>query len=128
MASFAREYFDESGLVTVVLFEGIEQGFTDFSTIVEKIKKSGADLVVWEGYYPEASLLIKQMRLNRLKSSFIGSDGIKNDQFITDAGKWAEGVYVSGPQNAGRNIISIKVMNDYKARFGSEPGPFFINA
>lgn len=129
MASLARQYFEDSGLVTVALFEGVTQGLSDFSPVVEKIKKSGSDLVVWEGYYPEASLLIKQMRSKNINAPFIGSDGIHVDKFISAVREWSENVYVSSPQGwEKKNIIAIKAINDYKARFGNDPGPYFINA
>lgn len=129
MASLARQYFEESGLVTVTLFESVTQGLSDFSQVVEKIKKSGSDLVVWEGYYPEAFLLIKQMRSKNIKASLIGSDGIHVDKFVKAVREWPEDIYATSPQGwEKKNIIAIKAINDYKARFGSDPGPFFINA
>jgi len=127
-ATLAKQYFDESGRVTIVLFEGVTAGAVDYSAIVQKVKQSGAELVVWGGYHPEASRIVKQMRTKKMSTMMIGSDGLKDETFIKTAGEFAEGVYVSGPQDASKNILNIKAINDHKSRFGSEPGAFFINA
>lgn len=127
-ATLAKQYFEESGLATIALFEGVTAGAVDYSAIVQKVKQSGAELVVWGGYHPEASRIVKQMRTKKMTTLMIGSDGLKDETFIKTAGEFAEGVYVSGPQDASKNILNIKAINDHKSRFGSEPGAFFINA
>ncbi len=127
-ATLAKQYFEESGLAAIALFEGVTAGAVDYSAIVQKVKQSGAELVVWGGYHPEASRIVKQMRTKKMSTLLMGSDGLKDETFIKTAGEFAEGVYVSGPQDASKNILNIKAINDHKSRFGTEPGAFFINA
>jgi branched-chain amino acid transport system substrate-binding protein len=127
-ATLAKQFFEESGLVDIVLFEGVTPGAVDYSAIVQKVKYAGAQLVVWGGYYPEASRIVKQMRVKKMDALLMGSDGLKDENFITTAGEYAEGVYVSGPLDTSRNPLYIQATEEHKARFGEEPGAFYFNA
>lgn len=127
-ATLAKQFFEASGLVEIVLFEGVTPGAVDYSAIVQKVKYAGADLVVWGGYHPEASRIVKQMRVKKMDTLMIGSDGLKDDSFINTAGEYAEGVYVSGPLDTSQNPLYIKAVDEHKARFGEEPGAFYFNA
>ena len=96
-AEFAKKFLEESGKAEVVLFEGVTPGAVDYSAIVQKIKKSGAEAVMFGGYHPEASKIVTMMKKKRLKADFISDDGVKDNTFIKVAGKFAESAYASGP-------------------------------
>lgn len=127
-ALLAKKYFDEAGKAEVVLFEGVTPGAVDYSAIVNKVKRSKADIVVWGGYHPEASRIVKQMRKKKMKTMMIGSDGLKDETFIKTAGKYAEGVYVSGPLDTSTNPLNIEAVKAHKDTFQADPGAFYINA
>ena len=127
-AEFAKSFLDKSGKAEVVLFEGVTPGAVDYSAIVQKIKKSGAQAVMFGGYHPEASKIIGMMKKKRLDASFISDDGVKDDTFIKVAGADAEGAYASGPKDTTKNPLSIKAKEEHKAAFGADPGAFFENA
>ena len=59
---------------------------------------------------------------------FISDDGVKDQTFIEVAGKYAEGVYATGPMDTSSNPLAVKAVADHKAKFGDEPGAFFLNA
>ncbi len=59
---------------------------------------------------------------------FIGPDGVKDDTFIEVAGRYAEGVYATGPIDTSSNPMAIKAVEDHKKKYGEEPGAFFLNA
>ncbi len=118
----------EEGGIEVVLFEGINPGAPDYSAVVNKIGNSGAEGVVWGGYHPEASKLVQQMKDKGMAIPFVSDDGVKDDTFIEVAGKYAEGVYATGPIDTSSNPMSIKAIEDHKAKYGEEPGAFFLNA
>ncbi|PKN06363.1 MAG: branched chain amino acid ABC transporter substrate-binding protein, partial [Deltaproteobacteria bacterium HGW-Deltaproteobacteria-7] len=61
-AEYAKKYLEESQGAKVVLYEGITPGAVDYSAIVQKIKYSGADAVVYGGYHPEAASVVQLMR------------------------------------------------------------------
>lgn len=127
-ATLAKDLIEESGRAEVVLFEGVTPGAVDYSAIVQKIKRSKAEAVMFGGYHPEAAKIVKQMRKKRVKSDFISDDGVKDDTFIKVAGKNAEGVYASGPKDTTSNPLNIEAIAKHKAEFGADPGAFFINA
>jgi branched-chain amino acid transport system substrate-binding protein len=127
-AEFAKKFLEDSGKAEVVLFEGITPGAVDYSAIVMKIKRSKAEAVIYGGYHPEASKIVAQMRKKRMKTLFISDDGVKDDTFIKVAGKYAEGVYASGPKDTSKNPMNIAAVEAHKKRYGADPGAFFINA
>jgi branched-chain amino acid transport system substrate-binding protein len=127
-AEFAKKFLEESGKAEVVLYEGVTPGAVDYSAIVQKIKRSGAEAVVFGGYHPEASKIISMMRKKRMDTDFIGPDGVKDNTFIKVAGKSAEGAYASGPKDTSANPLSKMAVEEHKNKYGEDPGAFFENA
>lgn len=127
-AEFAKKFLEESGKAEVVLFEGVTPGAVDYSAIVQKIKRSGAEAVIFGGYHPEASKIVGMMKKKRLKTTFISDDGVKDQTFIKVAGKNAEGAYASGPKDTSANPLSKVAIEEHKKIFGSDHGAFYENA
>ncbi len=127
-AEFAKKFLEESGKAEVVLFEGVTPGAVDYSAIVQKIKRSGAEAVMFGGYHPEASKIVGMMKKKRLKTTFISDDGVKDQTFIKVAGDAAEGAYASGPKDTTANPLSKMAVEEHKKVFGSDHGAFFENA
>lgn len=128
LAEYARSFIEQSGKAEVVLYEGVTPGAVDYSAVVQKIKHAEADAVIFGGYHPEASKIVTQMRKKRMDTIFISDDGVKDDTFIKVAGKYAEGVYATGPGDVTANPITQKARAEYKKTYGSDPGAFFDNA
>jgi len=128
LAEFAKTFIEKSGKAKVVLFEGVTPGAVDYSAVVLKIARSGAEGVIYGGYHPEAAKIIMQMRTKRMKTYFISDDGVKDDTFIKVAGKAAEGVYATGPKDTSKNPLALKANQDHKTKYGADPGAFFLNA
>ena len=127
-AEDAKKFIEQSGKAKVVLFEGITPGAVDYSAVVQKIKRSGAEAVIFGGYHPEASKIVTQMRKKRMTTIFLSDDGVKDDTFIKVAGKYAEGVYATGPADVSSNPLTKEYHDKYQQAYGSEPGAFFDNA
>ncbi len=128
-AEFVKKFLEESGKkAEVVLYEGITPGAMDYSAIVQKIKRSKAEAVIYGGYHPEASKIVTQMRKKKMKTIFISDDGVKDDTFIKVAGEFAEGVYASGPKDTSANPLSIAAVKAHKEKYKADPGAFYINA
>ena len=128
LAEGAKKHVEQTGKGEVVLFEGITPGAMDYSAIVQKIKQSGAEVVVFGGYHPEASKIVTIMKKKRLQTKFVSDDGVKDDTFIKVAGDAAEGVYAAGPQDNSTNAMAAEAKEAHKAAFGSDPGAFFEGA
>lgn len=128
MQNSPKKFLEESGKAEVVLYEGVTPGAVDYSAIVQKIDRSGAEAVIFGGYHPEASKIIGMMRKKRLTIDFISDDGVKDVTFIKVAGKNAEGAYASGPQDNSDNPLSLEAIENHKTKYGSDPGAFYENA
>jgi branched-chain amino acid transport system substrate-binding protein len=128
LAEFARSFIEQSGKASVVLFEGVTPGAVDYSAVVQKVKHSGAEAIIFGGYHPEASKIVSQMRQKRMTTLFVSDDGVKDDTFIKVAGKDAEGVYATGPADVSTNPIALEYREKFKKIEGSDPGAFFDNA
>jgi len=128
LAEFAKAFLEKDPRAEVVLYEGVTPGAVDYSAVVQKIKRSKADAVIFGGYHPEASKIVMQMRKKRMKTAFISDDGVKDDTFIKVAGKYAEGVYATGPKDTSSNPLAIAAVEAHKKAYGADPGAFFLNA
>jgi len=128
LAEFAKAFIEADSRAEVVLYEGITPGAVDYSAVVQKIKRKGADAVLFGGYHPEASKIVMQMRKKKMGMPFISDDGVKDDTFIKVAGKYAEGVYATGPKDVSSNPMAIAANDAHKAAYGEDPGAFFLNA
>lgn len=127
-AEFAKKYIEEGTKAKVILFEGVTPGAVDYSAVVQKIKGSGADGVIYGGYHPEASKIITQLRKKKITIPFISDDGVKAQKFIDVAGKASEGVYATGPRDITANPMYKVAMEQFKASHEGEPGSFFFEA
>ncbi|WP_272700503.1 branched-chain amino acid ABC transporter substrate-binding protein [Desulfovibrio sp. Fe33] len=127
-ASFCQQFIDADPEIEVVLFEGVTPGAVDYSAVVQKIKSSGAEGVIFGGYHPEASKIVTGMRKKDMNIPFMSDDGVKDDTFIKVAGKYAEGVYATGPMDFSSNPLYTEAVEAHRAEFGSDPGPFFPEA
>jgi len=127
-AETAKLYFEEDGRAKIVVFDGITAGAVDYSAVINKIAVSGADVVVYGGYHPEASKLVTQMRKKNMIQWFVSDDGVKDDTFIRVAGKYAEGVYATGPVDTSSNPLYQAAAAEHRSRYNEEPGAFFFQA
>lgn len=126
-ADLVKEYAEKAG-ITVLLYEGVDPGAPDYSAVVNKIGNARPDGVVWGGYHPEASKLVQQMRDRGINAPMISADGIKDNTFIEVAGRYAEGVYATGPMDTNELAAAKAAVAAHQAKFGSEPGAFFKEA
>jgi branched-chain amino acid transport system substrate-binding protein len=128
LAEFAKGFIEKSGKGEVVLYEGITPGAVDYSAVVQKIKRKGAEGVIFGGYHPEASKIVTAMRKKKMDTIFISDDGVKDDTFIKVAGKYAEGVYATGPKDVSTNPLTKMAEEAHRTTYQSDPGAFFLNA
>ncbi len=128
LAEFAKSFIEKDSRGEVVLYEGITPGAVDYSAVVQKIKRSGAEAVIFGGYHPEASKIVSQMRKKRMKIIFISGDGVKDDTFIKVAKKYAEGVYATAQKDVSKTPMAIAAIEAHKKAYGADPGSFFLNA
>jgi len=126
-AEYVKKYLQEDGKgqVKVVLFDSITPGAFDYSAVIQRVLRTGADALVFGGYHPEASKLVQQLRRKRSKIPFLSDDGIKGDSFIKVARQYAEGVYATGPRDLSQNPLYTKAVKEYEKAYGQAPGNFY---
>ena len=60
----------------VAVFEGINAGDKDFSSLISKLKQANVDFVYYGGYHPELGLLLRQSAEKGLKAKYMGPEGV----------------------------------------------------
>jgi len=126
-ADFTKKDLEANG-VEIVLYEGITAGALDYAAVLNKVRQSKADVIVFGGYHPEASKLVQQMKKRRLKIPFISDDGVKDEAFIRVAGPESEGVYATGPKDVSDIPMNAQARAAHVKTYSKTPGAFFDNA
>ena len=99
----------------------------DISAELDDIKKSDIDLIYFGGITTSGAIpLLRGIKDAQISAAFMGSDGIMDQAFIDQAGKSAEGVYVtqvgvppSEMTGKGKDFV-----DKYKTRYGADPGTY----
>src|SRR5262249_55630049 len=94
LAEGTRKAMNAKGLKEV-LFEGVNVGDKDYSALVSKIKAARADLVYWGGLHDTGGLILRQLRDQGVRATFMGGDGMADDEFAAIAGPGAEGTLMT---------------------------------
>jgi branched-chain amino acid transport system substrate-binding protein len=79
-------------LGTIVGTDSVAQKTTDFTSVVAKVKSSGANIVIYGGYDTDAAPLFKALRDGGYTGIIGGGDGVNTSLFVGLAGSAAEGV------------------------------------
>ncbi len=109
--------------------DAVTEGTTNFSSVVTKVKKSKANVVVYAGYYPEAAKFIKQLRDNPATKdvAFVSGDGVLDLEFVKLAKKYAEGALMTAP-SLDMATASPELTAEYKKAFNSAPRIYTLEA
>jgi branched-chain amino acid transport system substrate-binding protein len=128
LAGFVKSFLEKDKRAQIVMYDGITMDASDYSEVANKIKRSKAEAVIFGGYHPEAYKIVTQMRKDKMHTIFIFNAGVKDDNFIKVAGKYAEGVYSSGLIDTTKNLMAMEAIEAHKKKYGSNPGIYFLNA
>ena len=102
----------------------------DFSTQLQKMKDSGADLVFLPFYYTEAALVLTQANTMGYKPTFFGCDGMDGilnvENFDTSL---AEGLILLTPFAAdAKDDLTVNFVKNYKEKYKETPIQFAADA
>lgn len=98
---------------------------TDFTTQLERIKKTSPDAILVWGNAKESGLIVKQIRELGMNQPIYGSDRMVNPEFIETAGKYAEGIVSTCQYNPESEDPKLKKFQAaYRERFSQEPDVF----
>jgi branched-chain amino acid transport system substrate-binding protein len=111
---------------TVASLQAVPATTTDFSSVIAKVRQTGATVVYWTGYYSQAALFVKQLRSAGSNVTFVGADGSVDPAYIADAGSAANGSYATIAltsqfiKGAKANAFD----SAYQSKYHSAPGPY----
>ena len=112
--------------ITLAGTDSVPADTKDYSATVAKIKSSGANVVIYTGYYSAAAIFVKQLRDSGSTAVFAGGDGVFNQEFAKLAGKSAEGARLTGV--AGLADVDAKLEADFKAKIGVSSGVYAVES
>jgi branched-chain amino acid transport system substrate-binding protein len=113
----------------LIIEERFNDGETDFSAQIERVKKTNPDAILLWGNAKESALLLQQLRKAGMKQPVYGSDRMVNPEFLQIAGNLAEGVVTTcqyNPDSKDPKYLAFRA--NYTKRFGQEPDVFASHA
>ncbi len=114
---------------SVIDEEYIQDGDTDFSAQVTKIKAANPDVIVFGGYYTEAALIMKKVREVGMKDiAMVGGDGLQSEDLVKIGGSAVDGVIsFAGFSPEQPTPTTQKFMDAFKAKNNELPDLFAAN-
>ena len=113
----------------VVIEERFKDGETVFTEQLGRIKNAKPDAIVIWGNPKESALMLKDLRAMGMNQPVYCSDRIVNPEFLSIAGKLADGIVTTCQYNPTSNDPKMKAFKmNYKKRFGMEPDVFAVHA
>lgn len=110
----------------IIAEDTINDGETDFSAQVTKLKKVKPDILIFTGYYKEAALIMKEAQKQGLDLKMIGGDGLYGEDLMKLGGSAVEEkvMYYAGFTPDAASPETEKFIKDYKALYNEEPDMF----
>ncbi|OIK25721.1 branched chain amino acid ABC transporter substrate-binding protein [Streptomyces malaysiense] len=119
LSKIFKEQFTKQG-GKVIGTDHVSVGDRDFSTLVTKIKNSGADILYYGGQYDESQVLTKQLKDAGAKIPLFGGDGMFTPTYIKTAGKASEGDLAT---SIGVPVDTLPAAKDFVATYKAKKYP-----
>ncbi|MDU9394619.1 branched-chain amino acid ABC transporter substrate-binding protein [Pseudomonas japonica] len=127
IATAVKSTLEKKG-TKVAVFEGLNAGDKDFSSIIQKLKQNNVDFVYYGGYHPELGLILRQAQEKGLNAKFMGPEGVGNDSISQIAQNASEGLLVTLPKSFDTDPENKKIVDAIKADGKDPSGPFVFPA
>ncbi|MEO3760616.1 branched-chain amino acid ABC transporter substrate-binding protein [Mycobacterium sp. B14F4] len=98
----------------------VKKGDKDFSAAVTQLKGAAPDGVFFSGYYAEAAPLAQQLKDGGFEGTFVTGDGVKDPEFVKQAGESAKDAVLSCPCGPATGAWA----DEYTKKFNQEPGTY----
>ena len=104
----------------VVLATAVNKGDTDMRPVLTEVAASGAELVYFPIFQPEADFIVKQARdiQGLTAATMMAADGVLSDTFVTIPE--TEDMYFSGPAQPTGSAYE-EFVSKYEEKFGERP-------
>ena len=113
-----------NGKVEIVFFDALTPGERDYTATLTKIKAASPDFIFFTGYYPEAGMLLRQMKEMGWSVPMMGGDAANHADLVKIAGPdAAKGFsFVSPPLPQDMDTPEAKAfLEDFKAAYNAVP-------
>jgi branched-chain amino acid transport system substrate-binding protein len=94
----------------------------EFSAVVSEITSAEPDAVFYSGYYPEAAPFAQQLRDGGYEGALVAPDGVRDQEYVNNAGDAAEGTYLSCPCMPSEGFTEFA--KNYQALANTEPSTY----
>lgn len=110
----------------IVLDDTINDGETDFTAQVTKLKNANADVLVFTGYYTEAALIMNEAQKKNLDIHLIGGDGLYGQDLAKLGGSAVEEkvIFYCGFSTDQPSPETEKFLQAYRAKYNEDPDMF----
>jgi len=129
LASYVKGGLTAAG-ATLAGSDSVLAPATDYSATAAKVKSSGANVVIYCGYYSDAGLFVKALRDGGYTGIFASGDGTLNADFVKVAGKAAaEGARLTAADVPFEKIASASQLANFLKVAGVKvPGTYVTNS
>lgn len=110
----------------IVVFDAITPGESDYTSMLTKVKNSGADALYFSGFFAEGGLLLRQAASLGLKAALVGGDANQEPTLIETAGEAAEGFVVTTAPLPAFLAGAAGFVERYTEKYGKAPGPYSV--
>ena len=106
----------------VVLATAINKGDTDMHPVLTAVAASGAELVFFPIFQPEADLIVLQAKeVAGLENTILmGGGALLTDDFIESVGADGVGMYIAGPAPLESSALD-ELVSEYETKYGESP-------
>ncbi|MFB7668264.1 branched-chain amino acid ABC transporter substrate-binding protein [Kitasatospora sp. NPDC056138] len=112
-----------------VVHESVPQKTPDYTAVATAVRNSGADGLIYAGFYADAAPFAKKLKEAGFDKPKIASDGTNDRKFIDLAGDASEGWLLTCPCVDATVEPGIKKFTeDYRAEFKVDPGTYSAEA
>jgi branched-chain amino acid transport system substrate-binding protein len=123
MAEEARDGLNRAGGVNIVAYDALTPGERDYSAMVTRLRGTNPEVILFTGYYPEAAMLLRQMRSTGWNVPMLGGDATNNADLVKIGGAAAvAGYYFVSPPMPGDldSRVAKDFIQAYQAKYNGD--------
>src|SRR5215212_2540146 len=124
LADQVKAEMNKAGL-TEILYDGINPGEKDYTSVVSRLKSLRADVVYFGGYPQEAGLILRQTADQQIHFDFVANSSFMTSEFWSITGPAGEGVLFPFPADP-RSLPSAKQAVARMRAAGQDPEGFTL--
>ena len=124
LADESKELIDKDKQFSLIFFDALKPGERDYTAIITKLKGVNPDVIFFTGYYPEAGMLLRQMREAKWNVPMMGGDAANNVDLVKIAGVDAAAGYrfISPPMPGDLDTpLAKNFMKGFVAKYNAPP-------